>query len=63
MPVTEETPRFSPAAVAASLLDVASLSVTIPTEGGAVTAVRGVTFGMRAGEVLGVVGESGSGRA
>jgi peptide/nickel transport system ATP-binding protein len=63
MPVTEETPRSSPAAVAAPLLDVASLSVTIPTEGGAVTAVRGVTFGMRSGEVLGVVGESGSGKS
>ena len=62
-PVTQPTPESSPSGVSAPLLDVTGLAVAIPTEGGTVTAVRGVTFGMRSGEVLGVVGESGSGKS
>jgi peptide/nickel transport system ATP-binding protein len=43
------------------LLEVKDLSVHFPTEDGIVKAVVGLSFSMRAGETLGVVGESGSG--
>jgi len=45
------------------LLQVADLSVTFPSEAGPVTAVRGLSYRVRAGEVLGIVGESGSGKS
>ena len=43
-------------------MEVNDLTVAIPTEGGLIEAVRGVSYSLGAGETLGVVGESGSGK-
>lgn len=45
------------------LLEVNNLSVSFFTPTGEVQAVRGVSFSLRAGEVLAVVGESGCGKS
>jgi peptide/nickel transport system ATP-binding protein len=42
---------------------VDDLNVTFRSEGGNVSAVRGISYHVRAGEVLGLVGESGSGKS
>jgi peptide/nickel transport system ATP-binding protein len=47
----------------AALLEVRALTVEFPTRHGTLTAVRDVTFAIAAGEVLGVVGESGAGKS
>jgi len=44
------------------MLDVRDLKVYFYTRGGVVKAVDGITFGMREGETLGIVGESGCGK-
>ncbi|MCS6920754.1 MAG: ABC transporter ATP-binding protein [Acetobacteraceae bacterium] len=45
------------------LLDVQDLRVEFPTRRGVLTALDGVSFAIEAGEVLGVVGESGAGKS
>ena len=44
------------------LLDVQGLTVMLPTRKGLFTAVDGISLSIDAGEVLGVVGESGAGK-
>jgi oligopeptide transport system ATP-binding protein len=45
------------------LLDVQGLETTFKTSEGIVHAVNGVSFGLKEGETLGVVGESGCGKS
>jgi peptide/nickel transport system ATP-binding protein len=45
------------------ILAVDDLRVTFPGAGGGVRAVRGLSYQVRAGEVIGIVGESGSGKS
>jgi len=46
-----------------SLLDVTDLAVTFASQEGQVKAVGGVTFSIRPGEMVGLVGESGCGKS
>lgn len=46
-----------------SLVDVANLRITIPSRAGDVRPVRGVSLKIEAGQVLGLVGESGCGKS
>ena len=48
---------------AGALLDVRNLTIQLPGRDGSVTIVDGVTFSLRAGEALGIVGESGCGKS
>lgn len=45
------------------LLDVEHLSVEIPTRRGVLKAIDDISFSLQAGEILGVVGESGAGKS
>ena len=49
--------------MSAPLLDVSDLRVSFATEEGVVKAVDGVSFDLRAGEILAIVGESGCGKS
>jgi peptide/nickel transport system ATP-binding protein len=49
--------------VTGPLLEVRDLCVEFPTRGGTLRALDGVTFDIVAGEILGVVGESGAGKS
>ncbi len=55
--------RLAASARAEVLLDVDDLSVTLFTEDGALPAIRNLSFVMRRGETLAVVGESGCGKS
>jgi oligopeptide/dipeptide ABC transporter ATP-binding protein len=45
------------------LLEVENLTVSFPTDEGTVQAVRGMNFALEPGRVLGIAGESGSGKS
>ena len=45
------------------LLEVEGLAVDYPTRRGVFTAIEGVSFNVAAGEILGIVGESGAGKS
>ncbi len=49
--------------MAEPVLSVTDLAVSFPSEQGRVTAVRGLSYQVTAGEALGIVGESGSGKS
>ncbi|MGH3837922.1 MAG: dipeptide ABC transporter ATP-binding protein, partial [Pseudonocardiaceae bacterium] len=49
--------------MAEPVLEVTDLAVSFPSEEGRVTAVRGLSYQVTAGEALGIVGESGSGKS
>jgi oligopeptide/dipeptide ABC transporter ATP-binding protein len=57
------TATASPATGGEVLLDVQDLAIEFDTEAGLVRAVDGVSFQVRAGQTLGIVGESGCGKS
>jgi oligopeptide/dipeptide ABC transporter ATP-binding protein len=60
MPDTEQTLRETAAADPATVLDVRDLVVTFPGPTHPIEVVKGVSFSVGAGEIVGIVGESGS---
>ena len=49
--------------IAAPMLQVESLEVSLPAPRGTVRALRGIDFSMRRGETVGLIGESGCGKS
>ena len=43
------------------LLEVRDMRISIPTQRGIVHAVNGISYQVNRGEVMGIIGESGSG--
>jgi peptide/nickel transport system ATP-binding protein len=58
-----ERPAMNADTTPAALLEVLHLRVEFPTRQGVLTALDDVSFSIRPGEVLGVVGESGAGKS
>ncbi len=63
MPTVASEPRPASSAESGPLLSVDSLTVTFATRRGVVRAVDGISYTLRAGRTLGVVGESGCGKS
>ncbi|MEX2626751.1 MAG: ABC transporter ATP-binding protein [Ilumatobacteraceae bacterium] len=61
-PVTEHTPGPATASATGPLLSVENLSLELPTERGSVEILDDVTFEIDHGEMVGLAGESGSGK-
>jgi oligopeptide/dipeptide ABC transporter ATP-binding protein len=59
----EKAPRLPVAATAEPLLEIENLQTHFFTQAGVVRAVDGVSYNVRGGETLGVVGESGCGKS
>ena len=49
--------------MAENILEVKHLTTSLRTERGVMNAVQGVSFSVRKGEILGLVGESGCGKS